>query len=396
MKQAMRLPAGITPGVVYANTRAAHAAAGDGADGEALRLLGEIRDESLQLAQRLQVHDAQIMELERQGVRQMDAAEGRFGRGGGGDSMGRRAAMSSELADFRARGCKGTVTIKGAITTAATSGGAFVQPSRPIDPVMLPQQQVFLRGLLGSAESSVGRVEFPRQTGFTNNADIVSGEGTLKPESDMEFELADVTLKTIAHWIPASRQALEDAPLLASLIDGQLRWGLDYTEEQQLLFGDGLGSNIEGIIPQATDFDTNLANSGDNDLDLIARAILQSQQAKLPASGVILNIADWNRMMTMKDSEGRYLGAGPFGDQRPMMWGLPVVPSLAMTEGEFLVGAFKTGAAVVDHTEGTSVLFSTEDRDNFVKNMVTVLAERRVALAVMRPEAFVYGALSGS
>jgi len=73
-----------------------------------------------------------------------------------------------------------------------------------------------------------------------------------------------------------------------------------------------------------------------------------------------------------------------------VLWGLPVVATQSMDAGDFLTGAFRMGAQGWDREDAT-VTVSTEDRDNFIKNMVTILCEERVALTVYRPEAFVKG-----
>jgi HK97 family phage major capsid protein len=55
-----------------------------------------------------------------------------------------------------------------------------------------------------------------------------------------------------------------------------------------------------------------------------------------------------------------------------------------------LVGAFKLAATLFDREEA-QILVSTENQDNFIRNMVTILCEERLGLAVTRPAAFVYG-----
>jgi HK97 family phage major capsid protein len=82
--------------------------------------------------------------------------------------------------------------------------------------------------------------------------------------------------------------------------------------------------------------------------------------------------------------------ANPAGNLPPMLWGRPVVESDAMPEDQFLVGAFRLAATLFDREQAT-IAISTEDRDNFIKNMVTILCEERLALAVARPAAFVHG-----
>ncbi|MFY3739122.1 phage major capsid protein, partial [Escherichia coli] len=44
--------------------------------------------------------------------------------------------------------------------------------------------------------------------------------------------------------------------------------------------------------------------------------------------------------------------------------------------------------------EDANVVISTENADDFEKNMISIRCEERLALAVKRPEAFVYGSFS--
>jgi len=90
----------------------------------------------------------------------------------------------------------------------------------------------------------------------------------------------------------------------------------------------------------------------------------------------------------MKTTDGAYLFANPQGTVGPRLWGLPVVTTTSMTVDTALTGSFRLGAQIFDR-EDANVVVSTEDQDNFVKNMVTIRSESRVALAVYRPEAFI-------
>ena len=57
----------------------------------------------------------------------------------------------------------------------------------------------------------------------------------------MGFTLVSRPIQTIAHWIPASRQVLDDSQLLRSFIDGRMLHFLKVEEEDQLLNGSGAG-----------------------------------------------------------------------------------------------------------------------------------------------------------
>lgn len=317
---------------------------------------------------------------------------GLIGGAGFGQSWGDRVANSEELTAFRNAAGKSRIQIdlgpQNAITSVTPGGGALITPDRA-EGVQLARRRLTVRALLGTGTTGSNMVEYPRQTVRENNAATVA-ELALKPESNLAWELKQAKVATIAHWVPASRQVLDDAPQLRTLIDGELRYGLALKEETQLLLGDGVGTNILGLVPQATAYDAAGQPAGASKFDVLLRAVAQAEAADLPATGVVVNSADWFRLQGVKDAQGRYIGSGPMGTIMPSAWGLDVVPSNSMPAGKFLVGNFANSATIYDRMTPV-VLLSTEDRDNFIRNAVTILCEERIALAVRRPEALIYG-----
>lgn len=273
----------------------------------------------------------------------------------------------------------------------AGAGGALVNPDRLQILLEIPQRRLTIRDLLTPGRISTSSFEYVRQTGFTNAAAIVA-EGAAKPESGLTFELVVSAVATIAHWMQASRQILADAPQLQSFIDGQLRYGLKLREEAQLLKGSGAGGNLNGIFTQAVAFDNPLVAeiATPTRIDMLRLAMLQAELAEFPATGIAMHPTDWAAIELQKDAQDRYLWANPQQIGGPTMWGLPVVATKALDLSEFVVGAWRLGAQIFDR-EDAIVLVSTEDRDNFIKNLVTILCEERLGLAVYRPEAFVKG-----
>lgn len=285
-------------------------------------------------------------------------------------------------------------TITSANTNAAGSAGDLVQTTRIAGIIAPPDRRMTIRDLLMPGRMDGNALEYVKETGFTNNAGMVA-EGAPKPQSDLKFDLVSTTAKVIAHHMKASRQILDDASQLQSYIDGRLRYGLAFKEEQQILNGDGTGQNLLGIIPQASTYvrPTGVTPSSETIIDTLRYAMLQAILAEFPASGHVLNPIDWTSIETLKDTTGQYIIGNPQGTLNPTLWGLPVVATQAITAGKFLTGAFSMGAQIFDRWL-SRVEVATENEDDFIKNLVTILAEERLALAVYRPEAFVYGDLA--
>lgn len=272
------------------------------------------------------------------------------------------------------------------------SGGGLMRPQRVPGVFMLPDMRLTIRDLLSWGTTNVKDIEFVRESGFTNNADVVSeNPASGKPQSGAGFEVDSAKVATIAHWIHASKQVLDDAGMLRSYIDGRLRFGLALKEEQQLLKGSGVGLNIDGIYTQAINYSNpGITPVNETRVDTIRLALLQAELADYYPDGVVLNPIDWTAIELQKDADNNYMFGGPWSQMIPRLWGRPVVPTKSMDQDDFLVGSFRQGAQGWDR-EQANVTVSTEDRDNFIKNMVTILGEERLALTVYRPESFVKG-----
>lgn len=279
-------------------------------------------------------------------------------------------------------------TLTSLTTDAAGSVGDAIANTRLPGILPLPQRRLTVVDLLSPGRMDGNTLEYVKETGFVNNAAPVA-EGAAKPSSDIKLELLTTSAKVIAHWMKASKQVLSDISQLKSIIDERLLYGLAYVKEAQVLNGDGTGQNLLGIIPQATAYSSPLSVADLNMLDVLRLAMLQAALAEYPATGHVLNPIDWAEIETLKDSVGRYIIGNPQGTTSPTLWNLPVVTTQAMTVRKFLTGAFKLAAQYFDRWDAR--IESGFVNDDFIKNLSTILGEERGALAVYRPEAFIYG-----
>lgn len=311
-------------------------------------------------------------------------------------TMGERFVESDSFKAFKGRGAvrvsmsrKDILNVTGTVGSNTSEANSLAGVLRVPGVVTPPERKLTIRDLIAPGETSQSAIEYVEETGFTNSAAVVT-EGSSKPQSELTFELRHAPVRTIAHIFKASRQILDDAPMLRSYIDARARYGLRLEEEDELLNGDGTGAHIKGLVPYATTFDAAFVPANRQRIDTIRLAILQVFLAEFPASGIVLHPTDWANIQLLKDGDQRYIIGNPQDGNTPRLWNLPVVETQSMDVTEFLVGAFNMGAQIFDRME-IEVLLSTEDGDNFTKNMVTLRAEERLALAVYRPQAFVTG-----
>lgn len=364
-----------------------------------MKNLGKMTEETKQKADEALVKhneiSARLTEIEQKLVAKPGTGENRR------KSVGEMVIENDEFKAFVKSGGKGRISIPvkaiiSALTTDADgSAGDLIVPDRRPGIVTPPQTHLTVRDLLTPGETSANAIQYVKETGFTNNAATVSEtSGATKPQSEIKFDIVTAAVSTIAHWVLATKQILDDVPQLRSYIDGRLRYGLAYVEDAQLLMGSGTGTNLNGIYTQASAYSPPITIPAPvTKIDILRLAMLQAFLAEFPPTGHVMHPTDWATIELVKDTTGRHIIGNPQNPAQASLWRLPVVETKAMTVDKFLTGAFKLGAQIFDREEA-NVEISTEDSDNFRKNLVTIRAEERLALAVYRPEAFVKGDFS--
>jgi len=320
------------------------------------------------------------------------APEYEFFKRGGHKTSAQWRSPSLEL--FESGASVHGVDLRGAtLTEDPASGGALIQPQYLPGILPINFRRLVVADLLPSGTTDSNVVAYMREKLFTNAAAAVAEAGT-KPESTLTFEAVQEALRKIAHWLPVTEEMLEDVAQIRSYIDARLRFGVQLTEEDELLNGTGVAPHILGLTKQ-TGLAAPIARAvGESNADAIFRQIMTVYATSfLMPDGIILNPADWATTVLTKAKDGSYLTAGPFAPiQSAQMWGLPVVVTPAQVAASAFVGAFQMGAQVF-RKGGIRVEASNSHQDFFIKNLVAIRAEERLLLAVYRPGAF--GAVTG-
>lgn len=104
--------------------------------------------------------------------------------------------------------------------------------------------------------------------------------------------------------------------------------------------------------------------------------------------------SDWTRITLTKDGNGQYIFGNPGTPVAQRLWGVPVVTTTAMSVDKFLVGNFRAAATLYDRWSAR--VETGYVNDDFTKNLVTILAEERLAQAIKQPGALVYGDFGNS
>ena len=268
----------------------------------------------------------------------------------------------------------------------APSGTVGAQPlfARESDPGIygLPTLPTSFVDLLPVIPTSSDVVRYFRQETFTNNAGGV-GQLSASGKSDLSWSQQIALVTKVAHHIIASAESLADDPAVAALINRDGLRGIREEVEEQLL---SPSQSMVGSV--LTGAQTETYANGSSVLAAIRKAKTKAELAGLPADFVVVTpqIREAIDMVSVPENGG----AGYFTTGATSVFGLRLVTSYRLPAGvNFLVGS--TQAVSLRSRQGVEVETSNSHDDLFVKDGVVVKVSTRLALANIRPTAFVKG-----
>ena len=266
----------------------------------------------------------------------------------------------------------------------------FVQDTRP--------DTLTLRDILNVSPTSSPTIQYIAEVAYTEGA-AVQSEGTTaatvgtKGESDVEYELREESVKTIATTIPVTEQQLSDAPALINRINTRLLWNLEKKEEQLCGYGDGTALQFKGFFDAGTGIGDADARGGVGDtlLDTIRRGITDVMTDEYSPTAIWIHPIDWETIELLKGSDDHYIWAIIRDNLGARVWSTRVVQGVGTklagdTTRNLLIGDFNNGAVLYDRQQSSLAVGWIDDQ--FAKNMRTIRAEMRSVLCVEAAKAF--------
>lgn len=300
--------------------------------------------------------------------------------------LGEIATREQAVDVIRGRSLASVPNAPGNVTIGSPASPMIVPDYRGvISPLLL---SLSLLDLIPSGTTDSNIVNYVQVTGIPGPA-LETAELAAKPQLGMTFADAQSPVVTIAGFIKAARQALDDMAGLATMINTLLPYAVRRRLLGQVIAGDGVGQNLLGIMNTAG-IGAPAFEAGDTLPDAVLRAMTTVILSDADPNFVALNPMDWQTIMLLKNTQGNYIygapGQLPGGMPSQTLWGLNLTANRIMVAGQPLVG--DAAQATIMVREGLNVVTSDSDQDDFIKNRVTILAEMRVALLVWRPSGF--------
>ena len=238
------------------------------------------------------------------------------------------------------------------------------------------------------------------QESATNNA-AEKAEAAAAPEDAFSYTAVTAPVRKFITTLPITAELLEDQAGARAYFDGRLANHVMQRLEKQFLVGGGVAPDIKGLTQQ-TGINTITYTAGaypataGGKLRTILQGIKDIEvNGKLAPDAILMSPAAYEALAGQVDGNNNFMLGASAQSGSPTIWGLPIVKSSQIggavsTTIDVVVGKFG-GSLAANHVfrRGMELQISDSAADgDFGKDILTVKASLRYALAVYKPQAF--------
>ena len=224
-------------------------------------------------------------------------------------------------------------------------------------------------------------------------------EGVLKNQIDFDLVVVSEAVKKRTAFIKISTEMLDDIPFMAAEVNNTLLTRLNLDVDDQVLNGDNVGQNLNGIITQATAWAAGtfaLTVNQANLVDVLTVAANQIEVANHMATSHIVHPTDLTTLRLIKAAaDVQYVDRLIEVNGTLMLDGIRVVSNTGIAQDNFLT---MDGSKDTVFSKGEIQLQFGLDGNDLTKNMRTIIAEWRGLNRIQGNDttAFVTGVISTS
>lgn len=267
----------------------------------------------------------------------------------------------------------------------------------------IPYQRQYIRDDFQQLPSNTEYIKYVDQATIVRDAKNVAACAASTHNSKVTFEVRDLQMKKVRDFTDVCIDMMEDY----DFVEGQIRKLVDVDlmlkTDSDLLLGDGISANINGIDSYSSTFSASSAGANYAgkitaasiiDLFVVAGAQIKSFGAEnfwMPTT-IQMNPVDATLMTLLKDTDTNYIKGNiirpsVFRDQGGTLYinGMKVVENPNVPQNEAYIYDARQGT--IYNRRGKVVELSYENSTNFEQELVTVKAYERLNLLVKNSQA---------
>jgi hypothetical protein len=230
--------------------------------------------------------------------------------------------------------------------------------------------------------------KYMEQTTLTNNS-AEKAEGVAYAESVFVYTERESPVRKITNSLPITDEQLKFAPVVASLINTDLRRGLRERLETQVLVGDGNSPNLEGFLDAGKTGVQVQAKGADPAFDAIFKAfVLIMTTGGANPDNVVMNPLNWQTIRLARTADGQYIMGNPAVVGPQALFGVPIVQSTRITSGTALAGDYSNFSYIGEPDGNSADVLVGYVGDQFKEGKRTLRCDLYACLTVKRQAAF--------